>query len=305
MLKFGLVWIFATLATVSNIIPIGAVLGERFLYLPSVGFCIAVASIPISLNKPNKPVPGQVQELGNYSMVVLIIVTIWWGYLTFSRNYEWKNDETLWSATLKNHPTNVKAAYHLAEIALADKKYEEAEILYNKSIAYYPKHSWNPNSSSKADVYYKLGMIYQIKGINEKALENYGESIKLNPMADHVNYNYYLTLGIKNAQEGQFKAAILAYKKAIPYDDSKADVYYNLGLSYFKNEEFPLAHDNFEKAIKLTPNYADAYINLGNSCAKMGLFKKALEAYQKAIAIEPSSVIARKNIEIINKYLKK
>src|SRR5256886_12610207 len=48
-LVMGVCWTAITLLPVSNIIPIGAIIGERFLYLPSVGWCLALASFPLAV----------------------------------------------------------------------------------------------------------------------------------------------------------------------------------------------------------------------------------------------------------------
>ena len=48
-LVMGVGWTAITLLPVSNIIPIGAIIGERFLYLPSVGWCLALASFPLAV----------------------------------------------------------------------------------------------------------------------------------------------------------------------------------------------------------------------------------------------------------------
>jgi len=45
VVAFGLLWLAATLLPVANIVPTGVVLGERTLFLPSVGFLLAVGAV--------------------------------------------------------------------------------------------------------------------------------------------------------------------------------------------------------------------------------------------------------------------
>ena len=49
-ITYGIFWIFVALMPVSNIIPIGAILAERFLYLPSVGFSFFISGILSSIS---------------------------------------------------------------------------------------------------------------------------------------------------------------------------------------------------------------------------------------------------------------
>jgi hypothetical protein len=53
VLAFGLLWLAIALLPVSNILPTGVVLGERTLFLPSIGFVLAVGSVAQrALEKP-------------------------------------------------------------------------------------------------------------------------------------------------------------------------------------------------------------------------------------------------------------
>jgi hypothetical protein len=45
VLAFGLLWMAIALLPVSNILPTGVVLGERTLFLPSIGFLLAVGAV--------------------------------------------------------------------------------------------------------------------------------------------------------------------------------------------------------------------------------------------------------------------
>ena len=227
-----------------------------------------------------------------------------WTGFTYSRNIEWKNDESLWSATLKYHPENVKAAYHIAEISMSRKQYDKAEELYKKSVKLYPDHSWNPDKRSRADVYYKLGQVYQYKGENNKALDSYKESLNLNSEPNKANFAYYQLLGIEHAKTGKLDDAISLYNKALNFESNRTDIHHNLGLAYFKKKNYDKAKKEFEKAIEIDNSFVDAYVSLGSVYAKKGNYKKAVEYYEKAISADPDSEIAKKNLEMIRNFLK-
>lgn len=121
----GISWFFITLLPVSNIIPIGAVLGERFLYLPSLGFCFVISGLYLQFKEVSPRV----------LLIMMVCVLIWFSVLTINRNRDWRDDLTLWSAAAKSHPDNVKAHYHLAEWYYARKDYMKAIEEY-KNLLY-------------------------------------------------------------------------------------------------------------------------------------------------------------------------
>lgn len=199
--------IFIFLLPVSNIIPIGAILAERFLYFPSIGFCMFLSLIPSF-------VPLSFKLIKKVIYTIIILLGVWFAYLTVIRNFDWKNDEALWSKTLKYHPENVKAAYHIAEIELSKKNYDRAIELYEKSIKFYPKHTWNADKKSKANVYYKFGELYYKKENYIKSKENFNKCIELAPTL----VDAYVYLGNCCVNLNELNEAVKFYEKALEID---------------------------------------------------------------------------------------
>jgi tetratricopeptide (TPR) repeat protein len=113
----------------------------------------------------------------------------------------------------------------------------------------------NPNTAS---VYFNLGHAYLKKGLHEKAIEAYEESLK---HQDHVNFHYVTE--------------------------------YNLGKLYFEKRQYELAAEKFRNSISRNPNNSEAYNNLGITFLH-GLKKpgEALIYLEKAISLNPGLTIA-------------
>src|SRR5207247_755505 len=81
----------ATDGVVSNlVVPIGTLFGERFLYLPSVGFCMLVA-------------------MTRWPRVAAAILVVVWGVRTGLRNRVWHDDLTLAESMVASAPDSAHA----------------------------------------------------------------------------------------------------------------------------------------------------------------------------------------------------
>ncbi len=136
----GILWIFIALLPVLNIIPIGALMAERLLYLPSVGFCIAVgAGVALALDR----IRGRPQLIWLAASAV-VIVLLAFAAKTWTRNDDWRDGLTLWEAELRKEPQDVVVNNNLAveyttrgELAKAR---ERLEVALRANPAYWRAH---------------------------------------------------------------------------------------------------------------------------------------------------------------------
>lgn len=107
-------WFLVTIAPVSNLFfPIGALVAERLLYLPSVAVALAVA---YAANSPQierqRPSVRALALLGVAGACATLAVR------TVTRNPAWKDNSTLVNTLIREHPESYRAQW-LAAIALA------------------------------------------------------------------------------------------------------------------------------------------------------------------------------------------
>ena len=86
----------------------GTIMGERLVYLPSVGLCalLALAGAAVASSTPRARTAVAVAGVA--------LVTLWGGR-TFVRNRDWTSDVALWRATVRTSPASAKAHRALAE----------------------------------------------------------------------------------------------------------------------------------------------------------------------------------------------
>lgn len=102
----------------------------------------------------------------------------------------------------------------------------------------------NPN---RADVYYKMGVLYMNAGLANKALSAYTKAVQLNP--------------------------------------SDAQSYYNLGFMHLEFKEYAKARDYFDQAIKSKSRNYQAYYARGYSFEMLGNTDQAKADYRKSLEI--------------------
>ena len=88
-------------------------------------------------------------------------------------------------------------------------------------------------------------------------------------------------------ENGLYKEAIEAYKKAIETDPFFIIAYYNLALIYHQTQHFDNTITNLKKVIELDPSDASAFNNLGVLYFTINAFDEAEKYFEKSLSIEP------------------
>lgn len=91
----------------SNIFfPVGFVLAERVLYIPSMGMCLLTAMGLDALQKAQ----GRKWLLVARGMCFAVLIAL--SARTLSRNGDWRNEETLFGSGMRAYPTNARMQYN-------------------------------------------------------------------------------------------------------------------------------------------------------------------------------------------------
>jgi hypothetical protein len=100
-----------TYAVIGNVVvPIGVLVAERLLYLPSIGFCIGLAWTGAALARradERLAASWPTRSMG----AALVMVLALYGARTWARNRDWADEETLYAATVAVSPWSAQAHY--------------------------------------------------------------------------------------------------------------------------------------------------------------------------------------------------
>jgi tetratricopeptide (TPR) repeat protein len=277
--------------TINLLFNIGAPMADRFLFIPSLGFSLALA---YGLSRLLKT-----ESMANIFkkpalLGITAILTLAYSYKTIGRNADWYNNETLFAADIKASPNSAKMNYYYANsvfkkfldvqapaksdsslLNLAEKHFGEAVRINPKfHIAMYNMGYVNTlkKDGKKAEAYLLKTLELQPGYLNgiEMLGRVYGEL--LNNLALAEKYlNQALAI---NTQRGA--------------KDAMANNYQHLGIVYAMQQKYADAVRVYTEAIKLNPNEANNYLNLGITYQQMGNTAEGQKYLNKAFELNPA-----------------
>ncbi|MBL4707601.1 MAG: tetratricopeptide repeat protein [Flavobacteriales bacterium] len=254
---YSFLFFIITFSIVSNFfILIGCTLGERFLFFPSIGFCILVV---YSLEKLTKQIQANNK---NILVVFLLVVSSLYAFKTIDRNKDWANNYSLFISGEVVTPNNSRAVGAVGsmyrELAEQSKSQQEQFKNYKKSIQYYQKSvNLLPSNS---DSYYNLGVVYMATQQFLLAEQSFNSAIQSSPnMAGAYN-----NLGVIYFDKKNYETAKEYFTKCLESDPNFQNAIANLGAVYHNTGQLELARQFYIKALKLNPNDVNSRNNLNN-----------------------------------------
>ncbi len=219
-------FLFYFIITSNLLFPIGTIMAERLMYIPSLGVCMVLGLLIIMLrnmlrNKINNK---------NYSqyiyLSIIALLTICYGTISFDRNFDWKNEASLFASAAARSPDSVLSRSNLGAIYLLEDNLPAAEKEIMAAQNIYDNYNHNLNN---------LGLLYLKKGELTKARDQFIFTLK--------KYSGYGS-AIDNLALTYFKLG--EYEKAkkfwnIIYGNKNAQLYL---IAYFNNEFNKLIQEN-------------------------------------------------------------
>jgi len=151
IVSFSILYFLCTLSIVSNLlIPVGTFMNERFVYMPSVGFCLLLGYIITRLLADTWF--RNLQWGRRVSLVLLAVIVSGYGFKTITRVPAWKNTMSLNRAAVSVSTGSARANCFMGvalyteaaaikeDLARKLSKYEEAEYYIDKALSIYPSY---------------------------------------------------------------------------------------------------------------------------------------------------------------------
>ncbi|MBX9852370.1 MAG: glycosyltransferase family 39 protein [Cytophagaceae bacterium] len=272
--SFSILFFFLTISIVSNFVfKIGAPMGERFLFVPSIGFSIAIAWLLYQyIHTSNTIITGRLKIIS--ALFLVLVFTC--GFKTITRNADWKNNITLFTRDAESAPNSIRTLtngaafsyyYVLPEIKDSIKKEKLAEDIIqklSKAIRIDPKF---------AEPYVHLSFIY----MKENRLDEAGATFK-------------------KAYRGN-----LLTGKFEPVGLEISDRYVLRGRSKYEAKDLNAAISDFDEALFFNNGNYDAWWNLGGIYLEKGEIKKTVECWEKTVALQPGNAKAKELLERIKR----
>ena len=291
VVSFAILFYLITLAPISNIfLMIGSPMAERFLYTPSIGFCLALSFLLIQIinngNVKNKFL--SVKEFFSMNSKLFLIVFIILGLYsikTISRNIDWKNNISIYASDVKASDNSAKAhsswgttilmnIYPKENNPVMQKVLLDSAINeFNKAISIYPNMDKD---------YLELALAYQYKGDSIDAIKNYEKTMLF--LKKPTN-DIYRNLARLYQKTGQYEKAIALADTAIKYI-ADSNVYNNKGAALVGLGHYAEAIVAFQKALDVNSKDTMVYQNMGSAYGSLKQYPQALECFIKAYNLD-------------------
>lgn len=290
--SFAIFFYLVTISISSNLfITIGSSMGERFMYAPSFGFCLALGALLLKAGKlPDEKITGSIPDLllnNKVILVSLIVLLAGYSLKTITRNPVWKDNYSLYSNDVLLSPNSTRTHYYLGNYLVKPEAWEgkgeeeKKKILYRgigelkKSVEIYPAFS---------DAWTQMGVAYFKLAKNDSAMICYQKALTLNPGYPTIHNN----IGTIYFSQQSYPDALKAFLKAVELDARYSEAHANAGSAYGMMQQYDNALNSLFNAVKYDPNYAQAFYFIGMTYRLKGDEANAGIYFEKSYKLDPS-----------------
>jgi tetratricopeptide (TPR) repeat protein len=304
LLGFALMtYIFFALMIGNVLMDIGATMGERLIFHSSIGFCIAMAYVILKGLDALANVQFNLKRVALMSFVLL--VTFLYGCKTWERNFDWKNDVTLFLKDVKTMPHSVLVLGNAGArwVDLADTKEVTGVNIPGQDSTRY--NDYNGTLKITDEEVKEGGYANKREAALYKGIGFLKHAVELHPRY----VNGYLNLGLANFKLRKDFEALYYWKNAErlypnnPYLRNYYQVYgndlKNRGIMAFNRGRMDSAAMAYNKWTLLTPNDPEAWYNLGGAYLNQGKYVQAKKSWDRALQLNPNYAEVKKVLPMI------
>lgn len=273
--------------------PVGFVVAERVLYLPSMGFCLLVA-----LGWQRLQAHGGHRKAANFGLGALCMV---FALRTIARNGDWQNELSIFTSGLKVTRSNAKLLNNVGHALESKADYGTALQYFQKAIQVQPDDIGG---------HINVGRIYNHMKRFKEAEEAYlrakallpksrpGESYQARVAPNHLNV--FLNLATLIAKNGsRLEEADLLYRQAISMRSDYTQAYINRGDILLRLNRTQEAKEVYEQALGFENDNPDLLYNMGVVLLSQGQHNEAMAYLNKALEYDPDHYQALLNSAIL------
>ena len=294
----------------------GNVFAERYLYLPSVGFCWLAGWAGVKLWRS---LAGQHNTWRSALAAAACALGLLMAVRVAARNRDWRTDVALYTQTLEVSPRATNIRENLGVVAWNHGRIDEAEKQWNIAL------KLNPDSPITLT---NLGLVYAKRKEYRKAEDYFRKAMLHKPdyTDPHLNLgSLMMDLGRLQEAEWQLRAAV-ALSPLVPSCHNKLGKLYlkegrlreateqfsqsvavapnfegydGLGVIYLGQRDLSLARQAYEAAARVNPYDSRAHFGLGRIAAMSGLRRVALSEYSRGFETDPNNQEAKNAVQTL------
>ncbi len=275
-LLFGWLWYLGTLVPTIGIVQVGTqALADRYLYIPSIGICIALVWGFVDL--VNRIYHGRLILISLGCSIIFMLMIAHVSYLKY-----WSDEISLYTHGIKITGPHYVAMHNLGYIYLLLDELDKSQEYLEQAIAF------SPNSFKAHN---NLGLVFAKRKQYDKARSEFLTTAQINPQGATP----YINLANIEFDLSDFQKAIIYLQKALELEPDSPVAHGNLAFVYYSKGEYDKAEFHYLKALEIYPKYYTAMYRLSLLELKRQHWTKALQYSEKSIALDPTSFEAWNN----------
>lgn len=243
----------------------GAIVAERFLFVPSAAVALAVALLPAVLARRTltsaahaAPPRARFNVAEGAFLAAGSAVAIWFAVLLGPRISVWKDDGTLFSSMLRDSPESPHIHAIVGEWYYRQHDFARSAFHYRRAVRYAPER--------EGELLFRLAAAEHDMGEIDSAFVHIR---RMNTLRPEFGQGWY-ALGNLYLQTDRPDSALAAYRRALRLTPSLAAAENNVGAIHERagrNEEALAA---YRRALLALPDFPEARTNLVRLSAEMG-----------------------------------
>jgi len=212
-----------------------------------------------------------------FAVAVVVVTTLLW--LTVRQSATYRDEETLYRATIRVNPDSWLAHYNLAVSLKAQGRLQEELAHLEETVRLRPDHAKAHNN---------LAISLLEAGRPAEALSHAEQAVRIEPDRPESLVN----LGIVLSRSGRLAEAVGPLERAVQFQPDLAEAHYNLGLTLASLGRLPEAISAFEQKLRLNPDDADARFRLARALVRSDRPRDAIGHYEEALRLSPDGAEA-------------
>ena len=285
-LVFGILFYLITLSVVSNLVfPIGTNMAERFLFMPSIGFCLGATMLLLELirHRPNLGLRQLLPALGIFLTIIALFSA-----KTVTRNRAWYDNRALAFTDISTSFNSAKLQSFCGLMTLLDAQEKkdpvEKEAKLRQSIEHNTK-AIEIHPTYKAALLNRGTGYYYLKQYDD-AIRDLREVTRLAPQDEKGMRMLSLALCGKGKylqEEKKDPSTALAYlAEAVEVDGNDQEALWRLGIVQVNLGNYPQGIRCLSRFTEMRPDDATAWESLGWAYGLSGEHAKEAECRAKA-----------------------
>lgn len=239
------------------------IIQDRYLYLPSIGFCYLIAILSLKLWRRQA-------QLG---IAITVIILIAFGASTILQNRIWHDSAALWQRAIYYAPTSWSAHYNLGLAYLNLKQDQAARDELVEALRL---------NQREANIFNNLALAKARLGDRAGAITNLKEALLLDPKLLEAHNN----LGAFLYEEGLLVDAQHEFSVVLAVDPSSISARFNMARTLAAMGNHEAAIREFQSVLQKDPNDVPAHYELAMSYAAVGQQQEALGEFNHAVQLD-------------------